>query len=400
MLGKSRHAAPVLEQDGSFAPLERLPFAQSPDEGRVREELLEELVHSHPGVIPIVDIEPAFAPLISVCRQLPTSAGQIDNFWLTPDGGIVLGECKLARNPQARREVVAQILDYAGALRAMRYEDLEGAVQQALHDSRATLWSFVSEHTDLDEAQFSDAVERRLNLGQFLLLIIGDGIQEGAEALVSNLQLYAGIHAALALVELSIWKIGNRKLIVPRIPLRTTLVERGIVVVDPKSGVRIEAPPVSAHASSPHTLSEEEFYAKLETNRPGSSALLRPFIDSLGEIGITPEFKKTPGFALETSEDLEASAGYIESNGTAHLEDRFHSAKNRDLPEAGDRYIETIAQAIGGRVKRSDKGQAAVLGRDGRLANLQALLAASALWRDAIAQLVSDVDAKVRASSS
>jgi hypothetical protein len=64
----------------------------------------------------MVDIEPAFTPLISICRELPTSAGYLDNLWLTPEGGIVLGECKLMRNPQARREVVAQALDYARAI--------------------------------------------------------------------------------------------------------------------------------------------------------------------------------------------------------------------------------------------------------------------------------------------
>jgi hypothetical protein len=69
MIGKSRHAAPMLEQeDGSFAPLERLPFAQGPEDGRIREELIEGLIHAHPEIIPIVDIEPAFAPLVSICR--------------------------------------------------------------------------------------------------------------------------------------------------------------------------------------------------------------------------------------------------------------------------------------------------------------------------------------------
>jgi hypothetical protein len=368
--------------------LERLPFAQGPEDGRVREELIESLVHTNPEVIPITDIEPAFAPLISICRQLPTAAGQVDNFWLTPDGGIVLGECKLARNPQARREVVAQVLDYAGALRSMHYEDLEGAVRQALRDPGATLWSFVSDRSDLEEAQFADAIERRLRLGQFLLLIIGDGIQDGAEALVASLQLHAGIHAVLALAELSIWKLGDRKLIVPRIPLRTTLVERGIVVVEGNSLARIDPP--TARGPAPRTLSEDEFYAKLEMKRPGMTAQLRPFIDSLSEIGITPEFKRTLVLRWRPSEDLEASAGYIESNGKVWMADGFFSAKKLGFPEVGDWYVETIAQTLGGRVNRSGKDQITVLGADGRAADVQALLGANAVWKDAISRLVAN----------
>jgi hypothetical protein len=314
----------------------------------------------------------------------------VDNLWLTPEGGIVLGECKLARNPQARREVVAQVLDYAAALRSMHYDDLEGAVRQALRDPGATLWSFVSKQAGLEEAQFADAVERRLRLGQFLLLIIGDGIQAGAEALVSSLQLHAGIHAALALVELSIWRIGRLKVIVPRIPLRTTLVERGIVVVDGMFGARIDPPAASGPVSLPRTLSEEEFYAKLDVARLGISAQLRTFTDSLAEIGITPEFKKTLVLRWRPSEDLEASAGYIESNGKVWMADGFFSAKKLGFPEVGDRYVETIARALGGRVNRSGKDHLTVLGADGHAPDVPSLLAVGDVWKEAISRLVAD----------
>ena len=388
----SRHAAPVLERgDGSYSILERLPSVQTIEEGRVREELLEQLVHQHPEIIPIADIEPAIAPLISVCRQLPTPAGQVDNFWVTPDGGIVLGECKLVRNPQARREVIAQALDYAGALARMKYEELETAVRQGLGSATASLWSFVSEVSELEESQFTDAVQRRLESGRFLILIIGDGIQEGAEALVSRLQLHAGMHAVLALVELSIWRIDGRKLIVPRIPLRTTLVERGIVIVDVGGGARIDAPkPSGTTQSAPRTLSEDEFYARLEANRPGLPAQLRPFIDSLAEIGISPEFRKTLVLRWRPSEDKTASAGYIESTGKVWLGDGYHSARNLGFPEAGDRYVDAIAQAIGGRVNRSDKGQVTVLTADGRGPEVQLLTEHGHLWRSEIEQLIAD----------
>ena len=67
-------------------------------------------------IIPMTDIEPAFTPLISICRELETPAGYLDNLWLIPAGGIVLGECKLVRNPQSRREAITQALDYARAI--------------------------------------------------------------------------------------------------------------------------------------------------------------------------------------------------------------------------------------------------------------------------------------------
>ncbi|WP_204266310.1 hypothetical protein, partial [Escherichia coli] len=74
------------------------------------------------------------------------------------------------------------------------------------------------------------------------VMIIGDGIQEGVEALTNHLQLHAGLHVGLALVDLSIWNIGEGLLVVPRIPLRTLLVERWIVLFAPDAGVQIQAP--------------------------------------------------------------------------------------------------------------------------------------------------------------
>jgi hypothetical protein len=132
-----------------------------------------------------------------------------DNLWLTPDGGIVLGECKLFRNPEARRQVIVQALDYARAIAGLGYEELEAAVRKALGSPSMTLWSLVSGQTALEQAQFVDAISRRLRQSHFLVLIIGDGIQEGVESLTSYLQLHAGLHVGLALVDLSIWRDGD-----------------------------------------------------------------------------------------------------------------------------------------------------------------------------------------------
>ena len=122
MPSDSSHAAPMLVRAGEPAvALERLQLGGAEHEGDQREAFLQNLVHEHPEIIPMADIEPAFMPLIPICRELQTAAGYVDNLWLTPEGGIVLGECKLFRNQQARREVIVQALDYARAVAKLRY---------------------------------------------------------------------------------------------------------------------------------------------------------------------------------------------------------------------------------------------------------------------------------------
>src|SRR3546814_9582121 len=92
------------------------------------ENWLQTLIHDHPAILPVSDIEPGFGDLIAAAREVPCGHGYIDNLYLTPSGDIVLVETKLWRNSQMRREVVAQALDYVAALSRMGYEAFETAV--------------------------------------------------------------------------------------------------------------------------------------------------------------------------------------------------------------------------------------------------------------------------------
>lgn len=394
----SRHAAPVFISDADvIRPLTHLRLGQSDLDGKRREAFIQDLVHRRPEVIPMSDIEPAFHPLIAACREMATLDGLfVDNVWVTPWGGVVLGECKLVRNPEARREVVVQALDYARALHGWSYAQLEAAIGTARGETDFSLWNLVREHSDLDEGQFVDTINRKLRFGRILLLIIGDGIQENVEALSEYLQLHAGLHVAMALVDLSIWQgLDGGLLIVPRIPMRTTLIERGIVVFDVDAGGRIEpvAPSVSERAvrGRSFTLSESEFMDQLEEKRPGLPARLRPFLDSLQPLGVTPEFRKSLVLRWYPSPDVKASFGYIDSFGRVSVTDGWGYAMRRvGNPKAADRYLQAIADAIGGHVKRYDKADPAVVDPAGRAPDLATLLQVQEAWRDAISTLASE----------
>src|SRR5262245_22017661 len=75
------------------------------------EAWLQRLIFHHPSCIPTGQIEPGFDELISVCCEFPTPRGSVDNVFITTSGDLVIAEVKLWRNPEARRKVVAQVLD-------------------------------------------------------------------------------------------------------------------------------------------------------------------------------------------------------------------------------------------------------------------------------------------------
>src|SRR3546814_9834658 len=116
--GMARHRAiPVLiTNDNNRSVLTRIRLGN----GLHDENWLQTLIHDHPAILPVSDIEPGFGDLIAAAREVPCGHGYIDNLYLTPSGDIVLVETKLWRNSQMRREAVAQALDYVAALKIGR----------------------------------------------------------------------------------------------------------------------------------------------------------------------------------------------------------------------------------------------------------------------------------------
>jgi hypothetical protein len=199
----------------------------------VNEAYIQALVHEHPACLPIAEIDAMFSGPVPICTELNTPAGPIDNFMVTPSGLPVLVECKLWRNPEARREVVSQILDYAKELSRWSSSDVQREVNHRLkRDGNPLLDMVRAVNPEVDEQQFNDALTANLRRGRFLPLIVGDGIREGVEAIAEYLQVHAGLHFSLGLVELPMYVLPNGdRLVAPRVLARTALITRNVVAV-------------------------------------------------------------------------------------------------------------------------------------------------------------------------
>lgn len=221
-----QHSTPILlTAEGPSVALEPLP-QQGPAAALLEAEI-QELVHSHPAALPIAEIDPMFVGAISVCREMALDrAGRVDNFLITPSGLPVLVECKLWRNPEARREVIGQILDYAKVLSRWSFSDLQREVGRRTGMGPDALLKRVRAFApSVNEVQFTDAVTANLRRGRFLLLILGDGVREDVEAIASYLQIHAGLHFTFGLVEFPIYRLpSGERLVAPRVLARTTTI--------------------------------------------------------------------------------------------------------------------------------------------------------------------------------
>lgn len=226
-----QHAAPVILREDSTTILTQLSLAVA--QGGVSEAQVQELVHKHPGSLPIEEIDPSFKGPVAICRELMTPAGPIDNLLVTPSGLPVLVECKLWRKPEGRREVVGQIIDYAKELSRWTSSDIQREVSRRLGIPGNAMLDLVrAVDPSIDEIAFNDALSLNLRRGRFLLLIVGDGIREGVETIAEYLQRHAGLHFSMGLIEMPIFALPDGGLLVtPRVLARTASIERTVIAV-------------------------------------------------------------------------------------------------------------------------------------------------------------------------
>jgi hypothetical protein len=119
---------------------------------------------------------------------------------VTASGLPVIVESKLWRNPEGRREVVGQILDYAKELTRWSSSDLQREMSRRLKHSGNPMLDLIRPAApDVDEVSFNDAMTTNLRSGRFRLLIVSDGTREGMKAIAEYLQGHAGLHFSLGL---------------------------------------------------------------------------------------------------------------------------------------------------------------------------------------------------------
>jgi hypothetical protein len=229
--------------------LERVPLSGAESRDEYSEQWLQDLLYRFPQALPIAEIDDGFANLIPVCTEMITPAGAVDVVYVTPNGRPVIVEAKLWRNPEARRKVIGQILDYAKELSRWSYETFDAAVRAARRrdDSEQEakgLFDVVREKVhDLEEARFFDSVTQSLRRGDLLLLIVGDGIREGVGAITEFLEGHGTLHFTFGLVEMAIHRMPDgAHLVQPRVLAQSTIIRRIVIQLDSAGLVVREGP--------------------------------------------------------------------------------------------------------------------------------------------------------------
>jgi hypothetical protein len=194
------------------------------------ETALQEAIKRSPEVIPIADLD--LSQVVVVGRETSVPAGAIDLLLIDAEGQVIIVETKLSRNPELRRQVVAQVLDYGASLwrTAPTLKDFENLVlrywrSDACEDERVKDATSLRQgvepifgelcEEDWSYDEFEASLAENLANGQHVLLVVASGLMDG---LSRDLLQYTNLCLNIPLygVEIDVFETEARQLIVPR----------------------------------------------------------------------------------------------------------------------------------------------------------------------------------------
>ena len=176
----------ILVRDGSEG------WREPESMGYPSEAALQEILYAHPTLIPGVS-DDAIA-----CREFNSSVGPADIVVLDSEGNLTIVECKLAANPQVRREIIGQLLDYASRLWKMSTEEFESLWMKAEKSTQSPLSLL-----DDTEGRIRSALQSNLNAGKVNLVLAVDQLNESLKRIVEYLNEISTDSTGVIVVEFS-----------------------------------------------------------------------------------------------------------------------------------------------------------------------------------------------------
>lgn len=359
------NGAPILLDDIRSAPVafERISPTQwttavvdaSRDNPIASEFDLQHLLARSPTLLPFQHFSSVFHPSVCIGREVATDVGPVDCLFISSQGRLTIVETKLYKNPEARRTVVAQLLDYCDQISHFSYEqlndcarkfamkyfpdysysDLGRFVRWSLEQSSGAVEEDGDEGNDsvLEDRQFHDQVVKAVRRGEMLGLIVGDSIDRRLVSLVEYAHCKPGLALELGIVELAFHHPQGKKapiLVVPSIVERAVPISRTVVDirVDAKGAVTYtvesasEPEAVITGKRPPQLSSSLDFLGKVRDSIPTALDAVRIALLKMQEVADRSHDCVELGFQSSTAnlywlDDDEHWRRFFELNGNS-----------------------------------------------------------------------------------
>jgi hypothetical protein len=178
---------------------------------------LVKLLAESPDLIPAQDLREGAGELIAVVREVNVEIGFIDFLGFSAEGEIAVIECKLAYNPEMKRKVIGQVLQYGAALWGMSYEEFDQKIQDRAGKPLAELVQHEVNDPEWDEELFRSNIEVNLKEGIFILVIVVDEINDALTKIIRFLNACGSPNFSFAALEMRRFQSGDIEILLPKV---------------------------------------------------------------------------------------------------------------------------------------------------------------------------------------
>lgn len=232
------------------------------------EAALHGLVEQAPHILPL-----AGGPrLVVLGREVLLGGNWADLIAVEPSGRLAIVEIKLAKNAEARRAVIAQILTYAAYLRGMDSTTLERDIlgthlQKRGYENLAQAVADVDQEGGFEAEIFATTLAKSLGEGRFRLVLILDEAPPELVRLVGYLGAVTD-KLVVDLITVATYEIGDCQVVVP---------QRVDAEREPDSAVTVPGTPGKTSGYSVE--GKEAFIATIEQAPSEYQPLLRRLVE-------------------------------------------------------------------------------------------------------------------------
>jgi hypothetical protein len=226
------------------------------EHGYENEATLQEILYQHPALVP------GIKGAAVACKEFQSGIGPADVVVLNEEGVITLVECKLASNPQVRREITGQVLDYASRMWRMPVDEFERLWIKASTDK-------ISPFTALgdEEGRLRAIVEENLDAGRFNLVLAVDRLSDDLRRIVEFLNEVTVASTGVIAVEYQHLREGDVEMLIPS--------SYGAELVEAKTEAKSHRPAWTI----------EQYFDWVDEHDPEGSGAVRGLVQELESVG-------------------------------------------------------------------------------------------------------------------
>lgn len=169
------------------------------EEGYASEQELQTFLREHSDLMPLEEIDLNAPPLLCIGWEIGLASGAEDILYIDQSGLLTVVETKLRKNPEARREVVGQILEYAAQMATWTAAEVERQAERffataecpgaygglTLEKALQLFMESSSASAGFSYDDFLQQVQANIDRGHFRLII---AIDEPPEALLKTVE--------------------------------------------------------------------------------------------------------------------------------------------------------------------------------------------------------------------